>query len=129
MHALIPSLHDRHSPTPGIDADFRQPVFECRDLPAAIRLEVYLPGIEPAGIEITSRGPDLVVTARKAQVVRANWRALHLEAVQHDYQLKLRLGHGVDYDGLQAELRDGVLTVVVPKRQAGDIRVTTRRVA
>lgn len=129
MHALIPTLRAPHTAAPEIDADFRQPAFECHDLPNALCLEVFVPGVEASGVEITSRGPDLVVTARKAHPVRTNWRALHLEAVQRDYQLKLRLGHGVDFDGLHAELRDGVLSIVVPKQQTSDNRVTARRVA
>ncbi len=129
MHALIPPLHAPRTAAPEIDADLRSPAFECHDLPDAVRLEVFVPGVEASGVEITSRGPDLVVTARKAHPVRTNWRALHLEAVQRDYQLKLRLGHGVDFDGLHAELRDGVLSIVVPKQQTSDNRVTARRVA
>lgn len=129
MHALIPSLRDSRTADPELNSDFRQPSFECSDLPQTMQLEVYLPGVEPAGVEITSRGPDLVVTARKAHLVRTNWRALHLEAVQRDYQLKLRLGNGVDFDRLHAEMREGVLTVIVPKRQPGVMRVTARRVA
>lgn len=129
MHALIPSLRDSRTTDQEFSPDFRQPAFECTDLLHAMQLEVYLPGVEPAGVEITSRGPDLVVTARKARLVRSNWRALHLEAVQRDYQLKLRLGYGVDFGRLHAEMRDGVLTVTVPKRQSGVMRVTTRRVA
>ena len=67
------------------------------------------------------------VTARKTHVVRVNWQALHLEGVQRDYQLKLRLGHGLDFEELSADLRDGVLTVVVPKLESAALR--HRRVA
>lgn len=129
MHALIPTLRAPRPAAPEIDPDLLQPAFECHDLPDAVRLEVFVPGVAPSGVDITSRGPDLIVTACKAHPVRTNWRALHLEAVQRDYQLKLRLGHGVDFDGLHAELRDGVLTLVVPKRHSRDMRVSSRRVA
>lgn len=129
MHALIPSLRDPRTSDPETDSGFRQPAFECHDLPQAVRVEVFMPGVEPSGVEITSHGPDLAVTARRPHVVRTNWRALHLEAVQADYRLKLRLGHGVDFDGLRAEMRDGVLTLVVPKRQVSVIRSAARRVA
>jgi HSP20 family molecular chaperone IbpA len=73
-------------------------------------------------VEITTRGPDLIITASKAHVVRINWQALHLEGVQHDYQLSLRLGYGFIFDELQADLREGVLTIIAPK-----IRSTTNR--
>ena len=48
--------------------------------------------------------------------VRVNWQALHLESAQRDYRLRLRLGHGLDYAGLQAAMHEGVLTLLLPKR-------------
>jgi HSP20 family molecular chaperone IbpA len=67
-------------------------------------------------VEITTQGTDLTVTARKSHFVRVNWQALHLENAQRDYRLKLRLGRGLAYEALHAELRDGVLTLLVPKK-------------
>lgn len=97
---------------------FRPPHYECDDLPHALRLTVYVPGVDSHGVEITSRGPDLVVTARKARHVRVNWPALHLETAQLDYRLKLRLGANLDFDELSATLHDGVLVLTLPKRPA-----------
>ena len=118
MNTIIPSLSPNDTPTPETRPAHRQPHFECTDLPQALKLVILVPGVEARGVEIITRGPDLVVTARKAQVVRVNWQALHLEGVQRDYQLKLRLGHGFEFGELRADLRDGVLTVVVPKKES-----------
>ena len=118
MNTIIPSHRPNdHAPTAPPPA-FRQPHFECTDLLLAIKLVVLVPGVEANGVEITTSGPDLVITASKAHVVRVNWQALHLEGVQHDYQLKLRLGYGFVFDELQADLREGVLTIVAPKRES-----------
>ena len=115
MHTIIPE----HSPSdtePEPGTAFRQPHYECTDLSQSLQLTILVPGVDDHGLEIVSRGPDLIVTARKPRVVRVNWQALQLENAQHDYQLKLRLGLGFDFDQLHAELGDGVLTIVVPKR-------------
>ena len=88
--------------------------------------------MDAAGVEITTRGPDLTVTARKTHFVRVNWQSLHLEGSQRDYQLRLRLGHGLDYAALQAEIQDGVLTLTLPKKQpeaAAPARDRLRKVA
>jgi HSP20 family molecular chaperone IbpA len=90
---------------------------------------VYVPGVDASGVEIEARGPDLLVTARKTHFVRVNWQSLHLETAQRDYQLRLRLGHGIDYPALHAEIHQGVLTVVLPKRQSEVETFTARRVA
>lgn len=124
---IIPALSRLPSETDS--ALVRQPHFECSDLPQALKLAVFVPGVEPADVEITTRGPDLVVHARKPHPVRVNFSALHLEAAQRDYELKLRLGLGLDFDSLQADMRDGVLNIVVPKKNSAFSRINARRVA
>lgn len=117
MHTIIqPTTPRRHRRSARDSQEFRQPNYDCREQPDAVRLVVYVPGVDAAGIELDVRGPDLTVTARKPHVVRVNWQSLHLESAQRDYRLRLRLGAGLDYAGLQAELHDGVLTLLLPKR-------------
>ena len=96
---------------------FRKPNYDCREQPDAVKLVVYVPGVEARGVDIEARGPDLFITARKSHFVRVNWQALHLESAQRDYFLRLRLGTGFDYSGMEAEIHEGVLTVTLPKRQ------------
>ncbi len=121
MHTIIrppsPSRRTRPSEAAAMQ-NFRQPNYDCRDQPEVVTLAVYVPGVEAAGVDIEARGPDLFITARKAHFVRVNWQAAHLESAQRDYQLRLRLGLGFDYAAMEAEIRDGVLTVTLPKRQA-----------
>jgi HSP20 family molecular chaperone IbpA len=81
-----------------------------------MKLVVYLPGVSAAGVDIEGRGADLTITARKSHVVRVNWQAAHFEGAGHDYQLKLRLGHGFDFEAMSAEINNGTLTVSLPKR-------------
>jgi HSP20 family protein len=95
----------------------RKPHYDCQERESACELIVYVPGVESAGIEITSNGTDLLVNARKHHFVRVNFGSLNLEGVQHDYQLSLRLGRGLDYSALQAEFHQGVLTLTIPKKQ------------
>ncbi len=132
MHTIIKpsSTASRvRSKSPSSMAHFRQPSYDCRELPDAIQLIVYIPGVDSSGVEIEARGPDLMVTARKKHYVRVNWTSLHLESAQRDYQLRLRLGAGIDYPALTAELSEGVLTLLLPKRQAAFEPYPARRVA
>ena len=139
MHTIIHRHHNKRfpalSPLNGTAAkaqsDLRSPHYECKDLPQALRLDVYVPGVDVAGVDLTTQGTDLVLTARKTQHVRANWQALHLESAQRDYQLTLRLGVGYDFDTLRASIAKGVLTIVLPKRRPAiaDHPVRQRQVA
>ncbi len=133
MHTIIhnasPASRHRRTGSPVSRPDFRQPSYDCREQPGAVKLTVYVPGVDAAGVEIESRGPDLLITAHKPHFVRVNWQALHLETAQRDYQLRLRLGHGFDYPAMHAELHEGVLTVVLPKRSTVEESLPEQRVA
>ena len=117
MHTIIHRLNHSRFPSAEPRLAFRSPHYDCMDQSQALKLVIYVPGVNASGLEITTLGPDLFVTARKPHHVRANWQALHLENVQRDYQLKLRLGVGFDYEALQASIARGILTIVLPKRQ------------
>jgi len=130
MQTIIPSTNSLRPARSGAEAPaatgfFRKPHYDCTDLGNTLKLTVFVPGVEAAGVEIASRGPDLTVTARKAHFVRVNFKALHLENSQRDYQLRLRLGRGLDYATLQAEIGGGVLTITLPKKQFATDGVTT----
>lgn len=108
---------------------FRQPAYDCQEHGDTMTLTVYVPGVDASSVEIEGRGPDLTVTARKARFVRVNFAALHLEAAQRDYRLRLRLGTGFDYAAMQAEMTGGVLTVTLPKATRTTEVMPARRVA
>lgn len=117
MHTIIHRNQNETFPATKPKSDFRSPHYECMDLPQALKLAVYVPGVEANGVDLTTRDNDLIVTARKTQHIRVNWEALHLESAQRDYHLKLRLGTGFDFDHLRASVAKGVLTIVLPKRR------------
>jgi HSP20 family molecular chaperone IbpA len=96
-----------------------------------MQIVVYVPGVDASGIEIEGRGADLTITAQKSHFVRVNFGALHLESVQRDYLLRLRLGTGFDYANMAAEIVGGVLTIQLPKRAHPELRsaANLRRVA
>jgi HSP20 family protein len=128
MHTIIhptnATLATRRVTDNPVHPGFRTPHYECVEHADMIKLVMYVPGVDASGVEITQRGPDLIVTAQKSHFVRVNWQALHLEGAQRDYQLRLRLGHAIDFDDLKAELVGGVLTLTIPK--VGTASVTTR---
>ena len=117
IHSLKPVSRSARSPkATATPVAARRPHYDCREQAGIVKFVVYVPGVDSHGVEITTRGPDLTVTARKTHFIRVNWQSLHLEGAQRDYQLHLRLGNSLDYAALQAEIRDGVLTLTIPKK-------------
>lgn len=129
IHPLSPARGSSFPDAPASPVSFRKPTYDCQDHRDAVKLTVYVPGVDAAGVEIEARAPDITVTARKSHFVRVNWQALHLETAQRDYQLRLRLGHGVDYSALQAEIHHGVLELTLPKRLPAEDQLRIRHVA
>jgi HSP20 family molecular chaperone IbpA len=117
--ATLPTSRRPKAPASATVEAFRQPAYECREHSEALTLTIYVPGVDAAGVEIEGRGADLTVTARKSRFVRVNFTSLHLEPAQRDYLLRLRLGTGFDFAAMHAEFSGGVLTVTLPKRDAG----------
>ncbi|MDR1282029.1 MAG: Hsp20/alpha crystallin family protein [Opitutaceae bacterium] len=116
IHPLKPAARRPRSSPVVAPADHRKPHYDCTEQADAIALSIFLPNVEPLGVEFKVRGPDLILTARKRHLVRVNWRAAHLEGAEHDYELHLRLGYGLDYDALRAGIEGDLLKVVIPKR-------------
>ena len=121
MHTITKALPTNRRPKAparaSVDA-FRQPAYDCQENADAMKLMVFVPGVDASAFEIEGRGADLTVTAKKARFVRVNFSALHLESAQRDYRLRLRLGHGFNFAAMEAEIAHGVLTITLPKRNA-----------
>ncbi len=129
MHTIIPPLKTDIRSSRAVASDFRKPHYDCTEQHGVIHVSVYMPEVDAVGVELVVRGADLIVRGRKRHLVRVNWRALHLEGAQHDYELRLRLGHAFDFDALNAELNDGLLTLAIPRRHHGDSSTSLRKVA
>ena len=128
MHAIInpKDSERRFRPADPVEADYRKPVYDCEAQGDAIKLVVYVPGVDAAGVCIEASGSDLTVTARKTRFVRVNFQPLNLEGSQRDYRLRLRLGRAFAYEAMQADMHEGVLVVRLPRRQDNLLRAQSR---
>ncbi len=98
-----------------VPAVFEQPRYHCQEEADVLRLVVRVPGADPAGIDLEVTAPDLTVTAARNRPMPQGGRSSPVQAEIRDYQLRLRLGFGLAYDALHAELHGGELIVTIPK--------------
>ena len=94
------------------------PAYRVRETPEAYGLTVYLPGVGKDGLEITAEEGQLRITGRRAWTQPEKWTALYRESDEAPFQLLLEHDNAVDLDKIEAELRDGVLRVSLPKQEA-----------
>jgi HSP20 family protein len=96
----------------------RADVFEA---PEELRLVLDLPGVRPDGVDLQFERGELAVRGTVAPAEPPG-KLLAAEYEVGDYYRAFIIGHEVDADGISAELKNGVLTVHLPRSAAARAR-------
>ena len=86
------------------------------------RVEVDLPGVPKGDVKVSVEDLVLTVTGMRRAVTPGGWRALHEELPKPNYRLQLRLHKDIDESRVVANVDSGVLTLVLPIREAAKPR-------
>lgn len=81
-----------------------------------ITLRADLPGVKRDSVDIDVREGVLSLTAMQEPLLE-NWQTLHGEYQIGGYARRFTLGERIDQEKIQAEMKDGVLTLVLPKAE------------
>lgn len=115
----VPSAASAASET---QSDFAlKPTYRLNQTPEAWTLVAQLPGVSKDGLELTAEDGVLSIRGRRQWQSPEGWTALYRESYDSGYALTLRYEQ-VDASRIQAELKDGVLTVTLPKAEAAKAR-------
>jgi HSP20 family protein len=122
FNTLIPSL-TRTPTAPAADAANNlgatvKPAYEIKEAADAFAVTVFLPGVAKDGLELTADDGEFRVVGRRAWQQPAEWTSLHRETSLAPFELVLTHDNFIATDKIAAELRDGVLTVTLPKHEA-----------
>lgn len=114
------TLHEREEVNPQAEPEvlIEGPTFKPRvdlyETAEKLTFVADVPGVKTEHVEIDVRDNVLTVTARTRQL-DARWRPVHEEWRPGHFVRQLRLGQQIDQSRISAQLRDGVLTVELPK--------------
>lgn len=86
-------------------------------------LEAEMPGVTKEGLEITLEGNTLTFTGRRQHEV-VSGTVLYQESAQTDYRRVFELDPTIDTNKISAEMRQGILTLMLPKAE----RVKPRKI-
>ncbi|MBI4510307.1 MAG: Hsp20/alpha crystallin family protein, partial [Deltaproteobacteria bacterium] len=76
-----------------------------------------LPGVKESDLDIGLTGNRLIISGKREEEARHEGETYYAyERSYGDFQRSFTLPEGVDAENIQAELREGVLTVMVPKK-------------
>lgn len=93
------------------------PDFEVRETKDAYIFEADLPGVEEADVEVSVTGDRLTISGRRQEERREEGdRYFAYERAYGNFSRTFTLPEGVDVNNMRAELANGVLRIVLPKK-------------
>ena len=95
-----------------------RPAVDVVENESAYVITADLPGVSEGDIEITVERDVLTLTARPAPRTRGDYRRVFSEVAHGDYHRAFTLPEQVDREGIAATLKNGVLSLTVPKAAA-----------
>jgi HSP20 family protein len=115
---LSPAL-DRASDNAACQPEFTvKPAYQISETPEAWSLTAQLPGVTKEGLEVTAEEGHVTIRGRRSWQQPEGWTSLYRESYDAPYELTLDHDNTVDAEKIQAELKDGVLRVSLPKAEA-----------
>lgn len=100
----------------------RKPRYFVEASEDAYTIRVELPGVAKNAISIDHDQGVLTIQGQRKATTPESWKPLHRELNDLGYMLRLKLNAPVDEDKLVAQLADGVLSLILPIREAAKPR-------
>ena len=88
-------------------------IFETAD---GITLRADMPGVSKKSLNLRVEGPNLLVEGTIGVVPEHQMSALYADVRSTLYRRNFVLGNELEASNIDADLRDGVLTIRIPKR-------------
>ena len=102
-----------------------KPAYRIIQTAEAWTLVAQLPGVTKDGLEVTAEDGVVSIRGRRQWQQPEGWTSLYRESYDPAYALTLEHDHTVDAGKIQAELKDGVLRVSLPKAETAKPRKIT----
>jgi HSP20 family protein len=99
-----------------------QPAVNLWDKDDALLLEMEIPGVQSEQIDVSVVGAELTIKVQRPDVAEEGVTYHRRERPVGDFSRVLRLPCEVNPDKVAAELRNGILTLTLPKAEAAKPR-------
>ncbi len=117
----MPSLYEPIKKASQKIAEWFAPRSDAAVTPMAYEIEMELPGVQPADIDLSVQDGMLVVTGEKRFEKTEEGRSyLFSEREYGAFQRAFRIPPDADVEAVDAEFRNGILTIRLPKARVGE---------
>lgn len=103
---------------------FITPVASVNEAPEGYTLELEMPGVSKAGLEISVENHEISIIGRK-QITTPEGTVVHRESRSHHYRRAFEIDPSIDTAKISARISQGVVTLTLPKAE----EVKPRRIA
>jgi HSP20 family molecular chaperone IbpA len=101
-------------------------IYETKD---AVVMLLEMPGADPQSLNVTLDKRTLTITASSKPFVPQGYTLVHGEYEDGNYERVFTLSELVDGDRIDAEFKDGILRLVLPKRMPSPAKKISVRAA
>lgn len=101
-------------------------IFETKD---HVVLVADMPGVPAENVDISLERRVLTIRGRAAINAPQGYRCLHAEYGEGDYERSFAVSEEIDRDKIEAEHKDGVLTLRMPKAETAKTKRITVKAA
>lgn len=98
------------------------PAIDLSETPTELVLVVDLPGVDPSTIDLSLTGNVLSLRGERVTPEVPNGHNRVRERTVGSFHRQVTLTEAVDFDRVQAEAKNGVITVHLPKQEAAQPR-------
>lgn len=98
------------------------PLADIYETEEAIYLVADMPGVGPEGVEVDLEGSTLTITGTPVEAAQDEGDALRLEYEPGGYLRAFSVSDAIQRDGIRAVIKDGVLTLTLPKAAPAQTR-------
>lgn len=110
-------------PFPALERSSFNPSFEVTETSDGYVFKADVPGVKPEELEITTTGNRLQFSGRRDREQEAKTDTLYTYERQYgSFSRSFTLPDGADLEHGRSELKNGVLTVVIPKKPGGQAK-------
>lgn len=105
------------------------PRLDVYESPEAYRIAVELPGVNERDVDITLEQGLLRIQGVAGRIGYDGYTLQYAEYEPGAFRRELRVGDGIDNEKIAAQMKDGILYIVLPKRETLKARKINVRVA
>ena len=105
-------------PRPFEMPQFAGPKMDVADLKDKIEVKVELPGVEKDEVTLTCENGILTVSGKRKQETEEKSKDYYMKEISSgSFSRSVRLPENIDESKIEAEFKNGVLTVMIPKTE------------